>query len=102
MLGKAEQRWNMCIGLGSVNCWRTQRTRKNCKCASDHSDEGQVAKIVFLFFFHSFISFQQVEPSSDFFLFRPFYDNLVVVFCIEVVGFLLEIGFGRFIRRMCG
>ena len=45
------------------------------------------------FFFHSFISFQQVEPSSDF-LFRPFYDNLVVSFCIEVVGFLLEIGFG--------
>ena len=94
MLGKAEQRWNMCIGLGSVNCWRTQRTRKNCKCASDHSDEGQVAKIVFLFFFILLFLSSKSSPPRIFFLFRPFYDNLVVSFCIEVVGFLLGIGLG--------
>ena len=72
MLGKAEQRWNMCIGLGSVNCWRTQRTRKNCKCASDHSDEGQVAKIVFLFFFSFFYFFPASRALLGFFFISPF------------------------------
>ena len=64
------------IGVSKL-CWRTQRTRKNCKCASDHSDEGQVAKIVFLFFFSFFYFFPVSRALLAFFLFRPLYDNLV-------------------------
>ena len=50
----------------------------------------------FPLFFHSFISFQQVEPSSDF-LFRPFYDNLVCLFFHRSCRFSVKNRFWRFI-----
>jgi hypothetical protein len=80
MLGKAEERWNMCIGLGSVNCWRTQRTRKIANVHLITLMKDKLRKSFSSFFFHSLFLFQQVEPSSDF-NFRPFYDNLV---CLPV------------------
>ena len=94
MLGKAEQRWNMCIGLGSVNCWRTQRTRKIANVHLITLMKDKLRKSFSSFFFILLFLSSKSSPPRIFCLFRPFYDNLVVSFFFVVFCFLFVMCLG--------